>query len=99
MKYYIVELSQNYSRTTIQAHPTSKYARGHSGLVSLGIFTKLVGSDKVSRQSNLRIIFLSFEHQVFDNLGSLLIKQRGVSLQVFGHLKEGKKKKKTFYHR
>lgn len=66
--------------TQVTHHPASRYARGHSGLASLGILIKLISSDKVNRQSNLHAILVSFGHQVFDNLGSLFIKQRSANL-------------------
>ena len=61
-------------------HPASRYARGHSGLASLGILIKLISSDKVNRQGNLHAILLSFGYQVFDDLGSLFVKQRSANL-------------------
>lgn len=45
-------------RTTVHTHLSSKYVRGHSGLASLGIFIKLVRSDKVNRQNNLHTIYV-----------------------------------------
>lgn len=37
----------------------NSYARGHSSLVSLGIFIQLVSSEETNRQGNLQAIFFS----------------------------------------
>ena len=66
--------------TQVTHHPASSYARGHSGLASLRILIKLVSSDEVNRQGNLHTVLLSFGHQIFDDLGSLFIKQRSANL-------------------
>lgn len=68
-------------------HPASRYARGHSGLASLGILIELFSSDKVNRQGNFYTILLSFGHQVFDYLGSLFIKQRSANLYTGAKIK------------
>lgn len=73
--------------TLLTHHPASRYARGHSGLASLGILIKLFSSDKVNRQGNFYTILLSFGHQVFDYLGSLFIKQRSANLYTGAKIK------------
>ena len=59
--------------TTIQTQPASRYTEGHSSSASLGILIKFVSSDIINRQGNIHIIFLSFGHDIFDNLGSFFI--------------------------
>lgn len=61
-------------------HPACRDSSSNGGGSGGGFLIELVGGDEVDGQSDLHSILLGLGHQVFDDAGSLLVKQRCTNL-------------------